>query len=95
MVKTIFKKEFSEIKGIQKKEEILYRLSDDIVDGNSTYGIQVFSICEDNETSESVQNISSSKEMVLDIIKYLYENSVKTENFKDIIFDMYKLSIKS
>lgn len=88
-VTTVFKKEFSPIKGIQKEEEVFYSLSDTVIKGENIYGIEVSSLCDQKEVSEAVHNISSSREEVLNIIKFLYENSVKTEVFKDIISDMY------
>lgn len=88
-VTTVFKKEFSPIKGIQKEEEVFYSLSDTVIKGENIYGIEVSSLCDQKEVSEAIHNISSSREEVMNIIKYLYENSVKTEVFKDIISDMY------
>lgn len=88
-VTTVFKKEFSPIKGIQKEEEVFYSLSDTVVKGENIYGIEVSSLCDQKEVSEAIHNISRSREEVMNIIKYLYENSVKTEVFKDIISDMY------
>lgn len=93
-VTTIFKKEFSEIKGIQKEEAVLYSLSDTVIKGENVYGIEVSSLCGQKEMSESIHNISSSKEEVMSVIKYLYENSVKAEIFKDIVSDMYGIFIR-
>lgn len=88
-VTTIFKKEFSPIKGIQKEEEVFYSLSDTVIKGENMYGIEVSSLCDQKEISEAIHNISTSREEVINIIQYLYENSVKTEVFRDIISDMY------
>ncbi len=94
-VTTIFKKEFSEIKGIQKEEAVSYSLSDTVIKGENVYGIEVSSLCGKKEMSESIHNISSSKEEVMSVIKYLYENSVKAEIFKDIVSDMYGIFIRN
>ena len=94
-VTTVFKKEFSEIWGIQKEEAVLYSLSNTVIKGESVYGIKVSSLCGQKEISETIHNISSSKEEVMRVIKYLYENSVKAEIFKDIVSDMYGIFMKS
>lgn len=93
-VTAVFKKEFSPIKGIQKEEEVFYSLSDTVINGENIYGIEVSSLCDHKETSEAIHNISTSKEKVMNIIQYLYENSIKTEVFRDIISDMYVFLIQ-
>lgn len=61
------------------------------------YGIKISSVVGDSDEREdtAVELISRDKEIVEKLIEYLYENSVDTIHFKDVVEDyIFKLNNK-
>ncbi len=88
-VTNIYKKDYSEIKNIQHQSNIYYNLIKTMSDTLTCYGIEI--ILKNNSTNLETANfegISESKTFVLDIIKFLYENSIKPDSSLYIISDL-------
>mgnify|MGYP001011983181 CR=1 FL=1 len=86
--KTIYTKTFSEIKGIQQYCKISYNLFEYSEPNGKIFGIEI-GYSDNFETKNTlIKNISYSKNLVLDIITYLYENSIKDESAEYIIKDI-------
>ena len=89
----IYSREFSQISGLQNREIIIYRLCKTQEEDLTTYGIELSYLLNDryntcNESKNMIERISCSEEIVLNILKYLYENSVKPETAHSIIADI-------
>ena len=90
-VKNIYTKKFSQIQELQEPETINYCLLTTEEKNFVVYGIEVSSNFEkqgEKKDETKVKVISCSEEFVLDIIKYLYENSIKPDTAKCIIQDI-------
>ena len=104
-VKVIYSKEFSYIPDLQNFETINYCLCTTKNTDFTAYGIDIYSCSgaggsfETHKKEESeLKIISNSKDFVLKILKYLYENSIKPDTAKYIILDIinkYKFSVNS
>lgn len=90
MVTKIYSRKFSDICDLQGEESIDYNLVCSNDSTNAKYGIELVSVLCNDVCKESVLGISSSKERVMDVIKYLYENSVKIDSCRDIISDIFR-----
>lgn len=88
----IYSREFSKINGLQNREIITYRLCKTQAEDLTIYGIELGYLLKENYNYKGgknmIERISSSKEMVLNILKYLYENSVKPESACNIVADI-------
>jgi len=86
--KNIFKRQFTYIKNIQDAEKVYYNLYETNSGSNTTYGIEIIS--EKNHALEetSLKQISESKNFIVNILTYLYENAVKPEHALGIINDL-------
>ena len=88
----IYFREFSQIPGLQKREKITYRLCKTQEEDLTIYGIELGYLLKENynykEDKNIIERISNSKEVVLNILKYLYENSVKPESARSIVTDI-------
>jgi len=104
-VTSVYSKEFSYIPNLQALETVNYCLCTTKNTDFTAYGIDIYS-CSGSENSFETQKkdeaelkiISNSKDFVLKILKYLYENSIKPDTAKYIILDIinkYKLSTNS
>lgn len=68
-------------------KKIEYRITACEKDGCEQYGIQVITDAKDYHEEETVDMISPDKDFVKEIITYLYQNSVDTVHFKDVLDD--------
>lgn len=85
----MYTRRFSKIgEGIQKKKIVWYGICSRADRGTLSYGIQILSYSGGNFEREIVFDITSNKEFVKDLVKYLYENSADVISFKDIINDL-------
>ena len=66
---------------------IKYEMLETFYDDCICYGIQIKEFYKDNYFEELIEDISSNKAFVNNLITYLYENAVDTVHFKDIIED--------
>ncbi len=94
-VTTIYLKRFSKIFNVQEEEEVYYSLAQSNEVSGPVYGIEVSSVCNGKRECDRVESITSVKETVLDIIQYLYENSVKLEAFEDVVNDFINKKVRS
>ena len=94
-VTSVYSKEFSYIPNLQALETVNYCLCTTKNTDFTAYGIDIYS-CSGPKNSFEAQKkdeaelkiISSSKDFVLKILKYLYENSIKPDTAKYIILDI-------
>ncbi len=86
--KNIFKKTFSQIEDIQETEQIYYNLYETESQEFTAYGIEVISEKNNKVEKISLKQISDSKVFIINIITYLYENSVKPCSACGIISDL-------
>lgn len=88
-VTNIYQKEYSEIADIQRKKNVYYNLVKTI-SGNLTYfGIEIVLKNDVNSPEEALfDGISESENYVRNIIKFLYENSIKPNSSLEIISDL-------
>ncbi len=90
----IYSREFSQITGLQNREIITYRLCKTQEEDLTVYGIELGSLLKDKyinyekNKKNLLERISCSKELVLDVLKYLYENSIKPESAYSIVTDI-------
>lgn len=89
MVTKIYSRNFSAICDLQNEETVDYNLLENTNGTDNLYGIEVISAMSGNMCKESIINLSGSRDKVMNVIKYLYENSVKIESFRDIVSDIF------
>ena len=63
-----------------------------LCENDNNYGIEIMLKTKKENESLQIDNISTNKDIVVDLIKHLYENSIDTIHFKDIVDD-YMASI--
>ena len=97
-ITNIYKKEYSEISNIQDKKNVYYNLVKTVSNELTYFGIEII-LKKDIGKPEKVffDGISESENYVLNIIKFLYENSIKPNVSFEIISDLiseieYKIS---
>lgn len=88
--KTIYKRNFSKISTVQEHEQIIYNLCITEENTASSYGIEIIS---KKKTTQKCQliSISDSKSYILEILTFLYENSIKPDTALGIISDIFTL----
>ncbi len=69
------------------EKTIEYKIISEKFENKTCYGIQVSEKSEKFSNSESIKNISDSFELVKKIALCLFENSIDTSHFKDIVED--------
>lgn len=85
----VYEKQFSNLEGIQNAQKIQYIMISNHKGNNTVYGIEVNGQEEHSEKkSDRITEISYSKEHVLALITFLYENAVPVESAKEIIYNM-------
>ena len=84
-----FIKNFSEIVPLQERSSILYNLIEIKEFPEKWFGIEIIYLSERENIVESISHLSHSKKSICDIITYLYENSVRVDNWKDIVADLF------
>ena len=90
----IYSREFSQITGLQNREIITYRLCKTQEEDLTVYGIELDSLLKDEyinykkNKKNLLERISCSKELALDILKYLYENSIRPESAYSVVMDI-------
>lgn len=58
-----------------------------LYESNNSYGIEIMLKSKNKNEDLKISDISKDKNIVVNLIKYLYENSVDTIHFKDIVED--------
>lgn len=88
-ITNIYKKEYSEIADIQSKKNVYYNLVKTISDDLTYFGIEIILKNDSNNPEEAFfDGISESENYVRNIIKFLYENSIKPDVSLEIISDL-------
>ena len=85
--KTLFKRHFSAIRGIQKEKTVTYEL---LAEGPDGYGVRVESECEGCRRSDAQAGLPPSLEEARGLVTYLYENAVTLESWRDLTADLLK-----
>ena len=88
IIENIYSKEFSRINKIQKHKIINYNICKTNLGTSQIYGINISEVKLGNKKEQTIQNISFSYYKVLNILQFLYENSIGIISFKDIIEDL-------
>ena len=68
-------------------KKIEYKITTCEKDNCEQYGIQVITDAKDYHEEDTVNAISPDKNFVEEIITYLYQNSIDTIHFKDVLED--------
>lgn len=85
--KLLFKRHFSEIRGIQKERTVTYEV---LVDGQNGCGVRIESECEGCLRSDAQTGLTASPDEAKSLVTYLYENAVLLEHWRDIAVDLLK-----
>ena len=85
MKELIRKKRFSRIGGLQNEKIIKYFLSSH---DETNYTIIIWDQNDNNETK--IDKLFSNKEIALNLIEFLYENSIPLEQSSEVIEDLLK-----
>ena len=86
---SVYTRNFSEIIGLQIAQTINYNLCTVKENDFVAYGIEVIdSFGKTSSKMYKIQRISCSKDYVLEILKFLYENSVKPDEAPYVVFDI-------
>lgn len=89
----VYLKKFSKILNLQEEEQISYGLIKQNNGEKDIYGVEIKSLYSNKKDCCRVEGLSDNEGKVLNIIKYLYENSVRADICKDIIEDFSKKKI--
>ena len=86
----IYKKNYSTIANIQSEEHIYYDLLETYSFNFTFFGIEIVQKNSSNDVLNKIyfEGISEQKGFVLDIIKFLYENSIKPDSALAVISDL-------
>ncbi len=88
-ITNIYKKKYSDIADIQRKNNVYYNLVKTVSDNLTYFGIEVILKNEQANPEKALfQGVSESEKNVRDILKFLYENSIKPETSVEIISDL-------
>lgn len=88
-ITNIYKKEYSEIADIQSKKNVYYNLVKTVSDDLTYFGIEIILKNDINNPEKAFfDGISESENYVRNIIKFLYENSIKPDVSLEIISDL-------
>ena len=88
-ITNIYKKEYSEIADIQRTNNVYYNLVKTVTGDLTYFGIEII-LKNERATPEKAlfKGISESELQVRDILKFLYENSIKPNVSMEIISDL-------
>ena len=88
-IKVIYTKEFSKIEGIQNGERVYYNLLfQNEGEENMVYGIELVSSINGKLENQIFEGVSDSEETTLNILRFLYENSVRPYDFVGLVSDI-------
>lgn len=86
---TIYEKQFSNLNGIQTAQRVEYMILYEQTETETIYGIKISGQEENKEKKvNSIHKISYSKEYVLSLLTFLYENAVTVESAKEVISNL-------
>lgn len=93
-IEVIYTRDFSKIEGIQNGERVYYNLLfQNEEEENMVYGIELVSSINGKMENQIFDGISASRETTLNILKFLYENSVRPYEFIGIVSDLISSKI--
>lgn len=84
----LFQKHFSRLDDIQEEQDIAYYLVSPEKGMEEGYGITLQAKCGAFESTETVEDVSEEKQLVENIIAFLYENAVTVDTLKDVTEDL-------
>ena len=87
-LKSVYIKEFSKIGTIQSRKTIEYNICESELGDFTIYGVHLREKKRAVIVEKIVNHVSSDYCKVLDILQFLYENSVSPVNAKDIVEDL-------
>ena len=88
-ITNIYKKEYSEIADIQRQNKVYYNLVKTVSEDLTYFGIEIIlKNGQANPERAMFKGISESEVQVRDILKFLYENSIKPNVSMEIISDL-------
>lgn len=91
----VYIKQFSEINDLQFKKIIKYNICEKNIGNSKIYGINISEHFEGKNNNET-EFVSENYDLTLEILTFLYENSVGVYHFKEIIEDvLWKLEQKN
>lgn len=82
--KLIFVKNFSHIAGIQDSFSMKYYLTKSNDGDEHVYGIQLIS----DQSSTLIPEISKEEQVAMDLLTFLFENSVNVDTVHDVVHDV-------
>ncbi len=85
--RTMFKRHFSELKGMQEERTVTYEL---LLDEQNGHGVRIVSVCGDNVRSDTQAGLTASACEAKDLVTYLYENAASIDCWRDIAVDLLK-----
>ena len=85
--KTLFKRHFSAIRGIQKEKTVTYEL---LSDEGRGYGLRLESECGGIRWSDAQEGLTASLEEAKGLATYLYEHAVGPECWRGVAVDVLK-----
>lgn len=71
---------------------IHYDICENMVDNVIHYGIQISDKVGDENRKETIQDISPDKNLVCNLIDYLFQNVIDVTHFKDVVEDYILMS---
>lgn len=80
----LFEKNYTLIKDFQTKSNLIYSL---IIEQDN-YGIEIDCFSNGKNYVITHKNISLNKNLVLDILTYIYENAIPCETLEDVIKEL-------
>lgn len=87
-INNIYEKKLSHLSDLQTESTLRYGIVETSDESGSIYGIVVTCEKDGKLYSDMVQFISSSKEVVANIVTYLYENAVGESACRSVISDL-------
>ncbi len=88
----LYTKTFSKIEKLQENENIYYNLISSNNNSTTSYGIEVSSESNGKKEKLSLDCLSEDIVLINNIIKYLYENSIKPDVSLGIINDILNVT---
>lgn len=85
--RTMYKRHFSELKGMQEEHLVTYELLPDEQNG---YGVRIVSACGESVRSDAQTGLTASINEAKDLVTYLYENAASIDGWRDIVVDLLK-----
>lgn len=87
-LKHVYLKTFSKIEKIQQRRTIEYNVYESQIEGLIVYGVHLKEKRRSIVTEKIIECVSCDYCKILDILQFLYENSIGPVNVSDIVEDL-------